>query len=193
MDFSALVGKTVVWSGSFPSDDPMAADERYMLFSSGAVVKIPEDDSGENMLILDDGIDVLKEHLAKWAPYALNILDLSDQLSEPFTRKTDWRRCHELKRRIAEQENADYVAKIQSMNLPAEEEFKAMMEADIKGLPKNLAVEVAVAGQLEETPVVATAPGKVEEVPQAPTGTSAAMCGMLDALRAQEAAGAANT
>lgn len=79
MDFSKFVGKKVLWTGSFLNDDSSLM-ETYILFDGGVVGFFPEIGSDEPPQVLENGLDVLKQHLDKHRKWANNVLDLANLL-----------------------------------------------------------------------------------------------------------------
>lgn len=75
MDFKQLVGKQLVWSGTFPDAESDEINE-YILFDNGSVVKLANEGSGEPSMLLDHGLDVLNHHLSTAKPFADNVLAL---------------------------------------------------------------------------------------------------------------------
>lgn len=79
MDFSKVVGAQLLWSGAFVNPESGFKDT-YTLFSDGQVVFFPDKESDQEPVVLDDGLDVLKQLVGEHWKFATAIFDLNGLL-----------------------------------------------------------------------------------------------------------------
>lgn len=123
MGFKHLVGKEVLWTGEITNKETGCTDT-YILFSDYTGMMIPDKDNEEPATMLDDAKDTLSTLVAENFDQATAILALGEILQHRAFKS--W-----MSKIVEEKNDKEKISKIQALKLPAEEEFKAMVESDI--------------------------------------------------------------
>lgn len=165
MDFKHLIGKQVVWTGTI-MDPTTEFNNTYILFSDKTGMCIPDVKSGAPSSTLANAEQTLSTIVAENFDMAISIVALAELLKHKMY--TSW-----VNKLVAEKEDKEKIEKIQAQNLPAAQEFEAMVKGDVEDPGE----------QHEDLPPQLSKPDEAPAVPAPGSGLLISEQGQIDVVK----------